>query len=358
MAPATPRFLPWCFCLSWSMLVGQSAVVYAQTDRVAFYAVAHQDDWQLFMNAFKDVTATPTKIVFVYTTAGGACGPDGNNPEGHPMPFYAAREVGAQAAARALADPNAISQSSPTVNSVLLTGDLGEQHSVLRYVFRNTVSYFLRLPESGNNAFCCNGSENQIKTPCLITLQSGDGAFPTLSAVDDSATYQSWRDLVLTLKSVVRKEAGQTQNSNLSFNIQDPDRNANEFDNPDHYATGAAMLEVIQDFPGSNVTLHCEYVTDLNPANVLCTGNAPPENSNCVPLQNKAAVFAATSFAIADSSWSSTWDPNANPSHTSWLSRLYTRVPGGPSNYCLAPHALSLTARARRIVPLNHGFAP
>jgi hypothetical protein len=84
---ATLGYLACFLVLIASMLFGQPLDVYAQSSRVAFYVVAHQDDWQLFMDPFKDVTDPPTKIVFVYTAAGGAGGFDGNNPEGHPQPF-------------------------------------------------------------------------------------------------------------------------------------------------------------------------------------------------------------------------------------------------------------------------------
>jgi hypothetical protein len=349
MRIANLRYLAW-LGLSGLVLVGQPGVVDAQSSGVAFYVVAHQDDWQLFMNAFNnDVTTPPKKIVLVYTTAGSACGPEDNNPQGHTMPHYMAREVGAEAAARALADQT--DQSPGRMDSVVLTGD-NQQHSILRYIFRNTVSYFLRLPESSDNPFCCFGDEENkvFKTPCLLTLQSGNVNFPTLPAVDDSTTYQSWKDLVLTLKALVTSEAGSAQNSALSFNIQDPDKVANDQDNPDHYATGAAILEVTNDFPGANITLYCEYSTFLNPANVLCRSDAPPDDSNCGMLQNKSAVFAATAFAIAELGWlPNTWDPKSNPPHTGWLSRLYQRPPTGDSNYCLA--------RQHR-VPLVRGFAP
>src|SRR5689334_15682063 len=142
MTIATLRYLAWFLGLSGSVLFGQPAVVHADSSKVAFYVVAHQDDWQLFMNPFDNVTtppAAPTKMVFVYTTAGGACGPDGNNPGGHPVPFYIAREVGAQAAARALADTNQTDLASGQMDNMSFTGD-NQPHLIRRYVFRNTVS--------------------------------------------------------------------------------------------------------------------------------------------------------------------------------------------------------------------------
>jgi hypothetical protein len=358
--PVVFHHLAWFVVCLVLLLAGGPSIVCAQSDRVAFYVFAHADDWQLFTNPFNDVTTPPTKIVFVHTTAAGACASDGNNPEGHLVPLYIALEEGAKAGARALADANKTDYVAPHTDSVLLKGSLSNQHSVLRYTFRNTASYFLRVPEAGNNRFCCNGSDNNIKTPCLVTLQSGSSAFPTLTAVDGSTTYQSWGDFLLTLTSLVKMEAGQAQTSSLSFNIQDPDTNANEFDNPDHYATGAAMLEVTGAFPQARVTLYCGYSLSLNPSNVLCTSDTPPIGSNCTILQNKSALLAATSLAIADSSWPSLWDPDLNPNHTDWLSRTYSRPPGGSHNYCLAPHFLSLTGTPATpfAIPLIHGFAP
>jgi hypothetical protein len=366
MTIATLRYLVWFLSIGGSILVGQTRDVYAQSKtKVAFYVVAHQDDWQLFMDAFNDLT-TP-KIVFVYTTAGSACGPAGNNPKGHPIPEYIARELGAQAAARALANTDRNDQAAGHIESATFAGD-NQQHSILRYVFRNTVSYFLRLPESGNVPFCCDGKKDDIKNPCLLTLQSSNPEFPTLTAVDGSTTYTSWNDLVLTLTSLVRAEADPAQSSDLSFNIQDPDHEANPEDNPDHYATGDAMVKVVESFEGAKVTLYCEYYTVVIPANTLCRADDPTQTTNCGTLENKSAIFAATSFAIADGSWSSTWDPKKSPNHVNWLPRTYSRPLKGPPKYC-HPGVAAFTAAGdldeaarraavQRMIPLTHGFAP
>jgi hypothetical protein len=61
-------------------------------------------------------------------------------------------------------------------------------------------------------------------------------------AVDASTTYSSWKDLVLTLTSRAKTEAAQAKNSDLSFNIQDPDQAANQFDNPVHCG-GSGFLD-------------------------------------------------------------------------------------------------------------------
>ena len=77
-------------------------------DKVSFYFAGHEDDWQLFMNpsAFQDVIKGAAKTVFVHLTAGDAG--LGNGLGGRKHPFYLARENGAEAAIRFMADADAV----------------------------------------------------------------------------------------------------------------------------------------------------------------------------------------------------------------------------------------------------------
>src|SRR5262245_44710256 len=78
-----------------------------EANKVSFYFAAHEDDWQLFMNpsAFEDVISGATKAVFVHLTAGDAG--LGVGMGGRKHPFYLARENGAEAAIRFMADADA-----------------------------------------------------------------------------------------------------------------------------------------------------------------------------------------------------------------------------------------------------------
>src|SRR5262245_14852672 len=78
-------------------------------DKVSFYFAAHEDDWQLFMNpsAFEDVIRGAAKTVFVHLTAGDAG--LGAGMGGRKHPFYLARENGAEAAIRFMANAGAVS---------------------------------------------------------------------------------------------------------------------------------------------------------------------------------------------------------------------------------------------------------
>jgi hypothetical protein len=78
---------------------------WAQENSTLFYTVAHQDDWQLFMNpnAYHDArVADNSKVVFIYLTAGDAS--NGRGPlDGRRTPYYLARELGAYRATQFVA---------------------------------------------------------------------------------------------------------------------------------------------------------------------------------------------------------------------------------------------------------------
>lgn len=121
---------------SWSM-----AMSVPSYDKASFYFAAHPDDWQLFMNpsAFEDVTVHATKAIFIHVTAGDAGLGIGTGGRTHP--YYLARENGADSAIRFMADANGIP----------VAGSAGQMqfsaHSIARTSYRNTVAYFLRVPD-------------------------------------------------------------------------------------------------------------------------------------------------------------------------------------------------------------------
>src|SRR5215475_12306428 len=93
-------------CLAGAVLAAASTLAdqARRPDKVSFYFAAHEDDWQLFMNpsAFQDVIKGAAKTVFVHLTAGDAG--LGTGLGGRKHPFYLARENGAEAAIRFMAD--------------------------------------------------------------------------------------------------------------------------------------------------------------------------------------------------------------------------------------------------------------
>lgn len=277
----------------------------ARKDAVSFYFVGHEDDWQLFMNppAFKDVAATEDpasplrEAVFVHLTAGDAgSGLDAGTGR---APYYKARENGARAAIRFMADaqpgrmPRAASRSMVALNG----------HRVFRVAYRRTAAYFLRLPDGdgSGNGYDSTGHQS------LRRLEDGD--IRTMTAIDGSATYRGWPDLVATLRTLIdRERAGSPR---VSLNVSDPDPAVNPGDHPDHRAASQAALEAAAELSCARRVLHQTYhVADLPP-------NLGPEED-----EMQAGVFAVTAAGVTALGSPNTWEPH----YKAWLGRGYSRV--------------------------------
>ena len=158
-------------CLAGAMLANAPALAdqAKRPDKVSFYFAAHEDDWQLFMNpsAFQDVIKGAAKTVFVHLTAGDAG--LGTGLGGRKHPFYLARENGAEAAIRFMADADA-TPGERVAAPMVFNG-----HPIYRVSYRNTVGYFLRVPDG--NASGAGYSETSFQS--LKRLASGEN--------DDSA---------------------------------------------------------------------------------------------------------------------------------------------------------------------------
>lgn len=165
-------------------------------NKVSFYFAAHEDDWQLFMNpsAFQDVIGGAAKTVFVHLTAGDAG--LGTGLGGRKHPFYLARENGAEAAIRFMADADG------TPGERIAAPMMFNGHAVYRVSYRNTVGYFLRVPDG--NASGAGYSATGFQS--LKGLAGGEN--DTLRAVDGSTTYYGWNDLVATLRAIIVYERG------------------------------------------------------------------------------------------------------------------------------------------------------
>jgi hypothetical protein len=269
----------------------------------SFYVVAHEDDWQLFMglNAALDVPSPDSKIVFVHTTAGDAG--LGTGTGGTPVPYYIARESGALSAIRFIANRGVVGAGPKgVVSTVTINGK-----SLTRVAYKNTVAYFLRLPDGNVNTgrgYPSTGSQSLL----LLDL----GAILKISAIDGSATYFGWADLVGTLRGILLYEAHSSPD--VWINVPDTDLTINPGDHPDHIYTGIAMLDAIAPLPCVNAALFTGYVSGTLPIN-LETGD--------VMLQ--AGLWAVTTSALTDSYHLSEWDPATVLS----LGRQYFRVLAG-----------------------------
>ncbi len=189
---------------------------------VSFYVVAHADDWQLFMhpNAYNDLIASDSKVVFIITTAGDA---------GADETYWGAREEGAKSSIRfCLAPIAALSQSNGT--------RIFNNHSIIYWSTNNATCYFLRLPDGNldGNGFSTRNYQS------LSKLKAGH--ISTITAVDYSTTYQSWPDFYTTLQTIILFES--TGTPNVWINYLNPDAGINPNDHPDHIATGQAIQDM------------------------------------------------------------------------------------------------------------------
>jgi hypothetical protein len=226
----------------------------ARPDKVSFYFAAHQDDWQLFMNpsAFQDVVGDAAKTVFIYVTAGDAG--LGTGTGDRKQPLYVARDNGARQAVRFMADTVAVPESG-TASVISFKG-----HPIHRVSYRNTVSYFLHVPDGSplGTGYAHTGFQS------LKRLADGDN--DTLAAVDGSTTYHSWNDLVGTLRAIIDYERGQARL--VQLNVAELDPHINPGDHSDHLMTAKAAIAAATDLFCVRLVSYVDYASSKLPENL------------------------------------------------------------------------------------------
>ena len=296
-------------CLTVGLLLPQC--VHAEDsqrhDKVSFYFAAHQDDWQLFMNpsAFQDVADQKTKTVFIHVTAGDAG--SGTGTRGRKHPFYLARENGAEVAIRFMAD----SSELPVGKTAARTNFNG--HSIYRMSYRNTVSYFLRVPDGSASGLGYPETGNQS----LLRLAGGQAK--TLAAIDGSAVYRGWPDLVATVREILDYERGRAPV--VQLNVAETDAGINPGDHPDHQMTAKAALDAAAGLACARRLYYVDYAS-----------SHLPENLSPQQRDMETAVFAVTAAGIRALDHSSAW----HYYNDSYVGRNYFRVEEGAGR-CEAP---------------------
>jgi len=238
-------------------------------DKVSFYFAAHQDDWQLFMNpsAFEDVAGGAAKTVFVHVTAGDAG--LGTGTGGRQHPYYLARENGAESAMRFMADAD---QTLASESAARLTFN---GHSVHRTSFGRTVGYFLRLPDGHPSGGGYGGTGWQS------LRRLNEGQIVALTAIDRSASYRGWSDLVATVRAIMTFERDGARL--LQINVADPDPRRNPGDHSDHLMTSRLAVDAAVDL----ACVRRVYYVDYASARL-------PENLDAEHRDMESSVFAAT----------------------------------------------------------------
>ena len=269
---------------------------------MSFYFAAHEDDWQLFMNpsAFQDVIGGAAKTVFVHLTAGDAG--LGVGMGGRKHPFYLARENGAEAAIRFMADADAV-PGERVAAPMSFNG-----HAIYRVSYRNTVSYFLRAPDG--NASGAGYAETGFQS--LKHLASGENNI--LRAVDGSTTYQGWDDLVATLRAIIAYERGGA--GLIQINVAETDKRINPQDHTDHLMTAKAALEAVKAASCVRKVFYVDYAS-----------SRLPQNLDAQQRDMESSVFAVTLAGIQAMDHSTSWHHYDH----SFVGRNYFRIqePGG-----------------------------
>jgi hypothetical protein len=296
------RFTRWvahaCLGLGLAALTAApAAAAPKRPDKVSFYFAAHEDDWQLFMNpsAFEDVINGARKTVFVHVTAGDAG--LGIGWGGRKFPYYLARENGAETAIRFMADADA-SPGREIEQHVVFNG-----HSVYRVAYRNTVSYFLRVPDG--NPLGTGYYETGYQS--LKRLAAGDNNL--LAAVDGSTVYQGWADFVATLRAILIYERGSARL--MQINAAELDARINPNDHSDHLMTAKAAFAAAKGLSCVRLVSYVDYASM----------NLPP-NLNAEERDLESSVFAVTLAGVLALDHGASW----HHYDESFIGRNYFRV--------------------------------
>lgn len=263
---------------------------------VEFYIVAHQDDWQLFMglNAYNAMNDdTNHKVVFIHTTAGDAT--YGNKVVNKKN--YLGREIGAINSIQFCLDIKSMPVRN-YIDTVTVNG-----HHIRRFSYKNVVDYFLRLPDGCGSAGW-NGQSIQYIHDKLIG---------SIMAVDSSAVYTSWGDLVGTVRTIIEQEMDTC--TDVGLNIAETDERINPNDHLDHLHTSYLALDATRDMGHIWTRQYIEYHLHKLPVNL------GPED-----VALKAAIYGVTEFARSQNSGYTSWGKD----HLAYVCRDYWRkIPSG-----------------------------
>jgi hypothetical protein len=283
---------------------------------VSFYFAAHQDDWQLFMNPapFEQVVEPSHKAVFIHMTAGDAGLGLGSGGRKHPL--YLARENGAEAAVRFMAEPVGTT-SNRTATHMEVNG-----HAIFRVAYRNTVSYFLRLPDGSPHG---TGYSN---TGFQSLKRLTEGQIETISAIDGSANYRGWADLTGTLRAIIDFERGGAPS--VQLHVAEMDERVNPGDHSDHLVTAKAALEAAGGLTCARRFHYVDYAS-----------SKLPENLNAQQRDMEGAVFAVTLAGVLALDHQTAWQR-----YNHWyVGRNYFRVEEGKGSCAPATSGVSLAKR-------------
>ncbi|MBP6024276.1 hypothetical protein [Ferruginibacter sp.] len=296
----------------------------AQT--VHFSIQAHADDWQLFMSSriISDMTVANTKMVFITLTGGdGSAGAGSYGTSG--IPFYLSRENGSVYSSKFAADLTTGSAplDNPTVSAVTITttSPVGS-HTVWKYTYKNTVNYFLRLPDG-------NGAGEGFSANHLQSLQKlKSGAITAINVVGNTSNNPSsgpplltytWSQLTATIRKIINDEkvTGTQSWIHAAHTITGAQTAYNTNDHSDHRYSSLAGQEAVASGMGwVGVNGFMDYNSSSQGANLSTTQHT-----------NAAILFGLEVFGMTESHYESQFVTN----HKDWLPMDYFQVIKTPS---------------------------
>jgi hypothetical protein len=206
--------------------------------------VAHQDDWQLFMG---DVVARRVqaggRVVFIYLTAGD---------DGRDSIYWATRERAALASTRIAVGVPPTDSAAEQCSSVSAF-----DHAIRKCRIANTDSYFFRLPDGHRNGIgFARHSYQSLRKLRLKRITS-------ISAVDGSAAYNSWADVMSTVGALIGVSSADRI---ATVHTSDPSVVVNPHDHFDHRMAGLLVYDSRKQ-NGWNVVYYTGYALATRAAN-------------------------------------------------------------------------------------------
>ncbi|OON67852.1 T9SS type A sorting domain-containing protein [Hymenobacter sp. CRA2] len=339
----------WVMLLLWQATLTQAQQqarpILPSPQAISFYVVAHPDDWQLFMspNAYGDLTDTRGKIIFIYLTSGDdkrRTGYDSQYPYAT-LPYYQARERAAANASRFVTNQYAGGRVGPT--SVGTTWVKSNYHlaggrNIATYAYRNTVHYFLRLPDRVGEAVKLGGagSYDFLTATALDSLVNDNQSVKT---IDGSSSYANRTDVADQVAEIMQKEwTPEFYDTNyypyrfLNYS----EDHITDWNRPDHgdHINAAVVAEEAASSLGLNEWAFEGY-----------SSASMPHNMSQPDAQNEASLFAITANSLLESGYSNTWDL---PGHREYLGVSKSRQVTSSSR----------AAGAARVAPAAPATAP
>ena len=234
---------------------------------------------------------TGAPATFIYLTAGD---------DGRDSVYWQTRERAALASVR-IAGGTAIPRTDSTGCKPVVV----LKHTMRRCVLGNAESYFLRLPDGQKNGSGFSRYNNQsLRRLRLRTISA-------ITAVDESATYQGWDDLVSTIAELVSSDSTQT----AQVHTTDPSVVVNPHDHFDHRIVGLLVAELRK-----SQSLAVRYYVGY------ALGTRAPNRSNA-QAREKTEVFLAYDQEMmrSNTKWSAYREHPAF--YSECMIRTYARTP-------------------------------